>query len=147
MKLSYLITGVLFSLLFNFSANAQQQSNKESLLFAQAPDRVNCNPAILDQVFRVKNSSRVTLNISEQLSLTGEVTEQIAVSNDTQIINIRCSNYNNALFTLTRIREANQPERFIGRIIHPKSNDAYVLVNENGGYQFKKQTLSQMMAQ
>jgi hypothetical protein len=144
MKSVFITGGIILSLLSSFTVVAQSATNNKIAYFKQAPEKINCRLIALEQVFTAHNNSSITIHFSDNLVISGEVIENVSHAANTQTINIKCENYGNALLTLTRIEQGATIE-YVGRIVHPKSADALLLVVENGRYVFKKQQQSLFM--
>ena len=91
-----------------------------------------------------KVNSSITLYVSEQLTINGEVIEKVKKTSELESINIRCFNFKNALFNISRIRQGGNT-RYVGTIVSPQHNDVLTLSFENGQYFFKKDQMALVM--
>ena len=57
-------------------------------------------------------------------------------------INIRLTNYDQALFTISRISGKDEKESFTGRIVHRNYGDVLLLVQENEKFYLRKEKQS-----
>ena len=125
------------------TANAQINSAKTAL-FPRVSQKTACTLAMLDNLFSTKVNSTVTLYISEELTINGEVIEKVKKTPELESINIRCFNFKNALFNISRINQGGTT-RYVGTIVSPQHNDVLTLTFENGQYFFKKDQMALVM--
>ena len=133
---------IAFIILCN-TANAQISTAKTAL-FPRVSQKTACTLAMLDNLFSTKVNSTVTLYISEELTINGEVIEKVKKTPELESINIRCFNFKNALFNISRIRQGGNT-RYVGTIVSPQHNDVLTLSFENGQYFFKKDQMALVM--
>jgi hypothetical protein len=145
---------ILYFLLLSSSLLAKSQTptvdqnpRQKTPLFAAHPDKIIIAPVVLDQLFASAANEPVTAIISRSLMIEGVVLEKIAVGLLQESINIRCSNYANALLNVSRIQTGNNKVKYTARIISPAHGDTYVLKEEDGQYSFQKQQQLQTMIQ
>lgn len=136
---------VLFAL-FYLQSTAQTASvplnepdyNKPKL-FADLPERMNLNLAEAETLFSAAVGASVNKLVTTQLRIQGTV---VSVSNAqdpfVKSVVIRSSNRAGAVFTFTRITNADGSYSFIGRMISMQHSDAYEIVKENGQYMLSK---------
>ena len=80
------------------------------------------------------------------MKVEGLVLAKVAITPQQLSINIRCTNYQNALLNISRITESDGSFTYIGRIVSPRHGDVLLLWQENGQYAFiKKQQLLTMV--
>jgi hypothetical protein len=70
--------------------------------------------------------------------LSGEVIEKVETTAGTKNINIRLSNFGNALLNISFLNQQDNTYKITGRIIDPKNADALVIAEENGKYYITK---------
>ena len=133
---------IAFIILCN-TANAQISTAKTAL-FPRVSQKTACTLAMLDNLFSTKVNSTVTLYISEELTINGEVIEKVKKIPELESINIRCFNFKNALFNISRIRQGGST-RYVGTVVSPQYNDVLTLSFENGQYFFKKDQMALVM--
>ena len=133
---------IAFIILCN-TANAQINSAKAAL-FPRVSQKTACTLAMLDNLFSTKVNSTVTLYISDELTINGEVIEKVKKTPELESINIRCFNFKNALFNISRIRQGGST-RYVGTVVSPQHNDVLTLSFENGQYFFKKDQMALVM--
>lgn len=146
------LQGTIVCILLAYTASCQvtavplnQHPIEKASLFGQLPDKFNCSTTNLQQFFSrgVNNKFSKELNnsltLNDQLQIEGVVLEKVAVTAQQLSINIRCSNFQNALLTVSRITQPDGTFKYTGRIVSPNHGDILFLKEENGGYSFIKQ--------
>jgi hypothetical protein len=137
--------GIVACMLTTLHANCQnspplnQHPVEKPALFNQLPEKVSCSTASLQNIFSASANSNITIAISAALKLEGTVLAKVAVTPEQLSINIRCSNYQDALLNISRITEANGSFSYIGRMVSPRHGDVLLLWQENGQYSFIRQ--------
>jgi hypothetical protein len=116
-----------------------QQPKEKPALFAGLGDKISVSTSIFQQLFSRAVNNQFTIRISQQFSIDGIVLEKVKISPQQESINIRCTNFANALFNLSIINLPNNKIRYTGRIISPTHGDLLALVEENGQYYFTRQ--------
>ena len=135
---------------FNTSAqDPSTQINKaeKTSLFTKLPSKLACNRPELEKILLCKKSEQISLKLSENLVLSGEVIEKVDTSPGIQNINIRLSNYGNALLTVSIFTQPDNTNSIVGRIIHPKHAEALVISEENGKYYVTKHKMEFFMVE
>lgn len=135
-----------------FTAIAQEPLSKDksaqkSLLFASLPQKLACNRLELEKLSHSSKSDKVSIKLSDNLLLSGEVIERIESAPGIQNMNIRLSNFGNALLNVSILTQPDNTTKIIGRIIHPKHGDALVITEENGKYYITKQKMEFFMVE
>jgi|GEM_PF-584503 len=125
---------------------ADNNASSQPLLFKNLQAKTNCPLSVIDKSFNYNKGRQIILNIDSNLTLTGEVLEKSQPDPQVETINVRCTNYNNALLTLSRIKQENGSVSYTGILHNRTSGDVLLLVNENGRYFFKKQQRSLVIA-
>lgn len=134
---------VCMCLVFAFNGTAQIAVNQHPVekpaLFHDLPEKFSCSLTALQNLFTSVANGRLTISLSNQLQLNGTVLEKVAVSNQQLSINIRCSNFQNALLNISRLTLENGAYKYVGRMISPAHGDVLLLWEDNGQYYFIKQ--------
>jgi hypothetical protein len=139
------LQGTLLLILLGFTATCQvniplnQHPIEKTPLFNQLPEKLVCPAAVLENIFSQKPDSRLNAKLSSQFSIEGIVVEKTLVTAQQLSINIRCTNFQNALFNISRITQQDGSFRYIGRIVSPAHGDVLLLQEEKGEYSFIKQ--------
>ena len=115
-------------------------------LFASLPSKTACNQLELEKISHFLKSEQVSIKLTDNLTLSGEVIEKVE-SAGIQNVNIRLSNFGNALLNISITSQADRTNRIIGRIIHPKHADALVIAEENGKYYVTKYKMEFFMVE
>lgn len=120
---------------------------KKSSLFDQLPQKTACDKTELEKIRHQKKSQSISIKLSDALTLTGEILESLTTSAGVQNINVRLSNYGNALLHLSVRQGADKTNKITGRIIHPNHSDVLVISEENGHYFITKHKLEHFMVE
>ncbi len=144
MKFLYL-WGTIACMLTTYGANCQltpplnQHPTEKAALFAQLPDKISCSATSLQNIFSAAVNANISIAVSPQLKIEGLVIAKAAITADQLSINIRCTNYQDALLNISRLTEADGSFSYVGRIVSPRHGDVLLLWQENGQYSFIKQ--------
>ena len=137
----------LFVLLFTAQVRAQnnppvnEPDYNKPLLFSSLPQRFVVN---MDNLTRSLNNAvgqpvSLTLSSDAGVSFSGNlVSNESKYSDALQTVVIRSTNFNGAVLSFSRIREADGSSRYTGRIVSLQHGDLYELVQENNRYLFIK---------
>ena len=145
--------GFLMALLcYGFLASAQVPFTKDKkaekpTLFASLPPKLTCNKPELEKILQYAKSDQISIKLSDHLILSGEVIEKVETSPGIQSMNIRLSNYGNALLHVSIFRQADNTNKIVGRVIHPKHADALEIAEENGKYYVTKHKMEFFMVE
>lgn len=123
-----------------------QHPTAKPALFSQLPEKISCSASSLQNIFSAAVNSNITVSINPVMKVEGLVLAKVAITPQQLSINIRCTNYQNALLNISRITESDGSFTYIGRIVSPRHGDVLLLWQENGQYAFiKKQQLLTMV--
>jgi hypothetical protein len=125
-------------------ATRHQRQPDKTKLFSQLPAKISCSTSSLQTIFTAAVNSPVCMIVSPLLTVEGLVIAKAAISPEQMSINIRCSNFRDALLNLSRIKEKDGSYSYIGRMVSRHHADVLLLWQENGQYAFirQKQLLS-----
>jgi hypothetical protein len=123
----------------------QPATNKPSL-FASLPEKFECSTDQLEKIFSFSPAQKISLKLNSAFSIEGILAEKFERSNHFTTINIKLSNYSDALFNLSRTEDKSGIS-YTGRIVSIKHSDALVLKKENGKYFFLKQQQQFLMVE
>lgn len=151
MKLRYFLSILLGIVVSNFTS-AQEHVFKEKaiqrpLLFADFPSKLNCKKTEVEKIIHSTQFENVSIQVNSHLVLTGQVLENFSTAAGVRNINVRLSNFNNALLHLSIIALPNNKTKTIGRIIHPAHADVLIISEENGSYYLTKQKMELFMVE
>lgn len=107
------------------------------LLFASLPEKSDCNLEEIDRLFMSSPSQKLQIRLNSRLQLDGVVIEKVYRSEEVLTVNFRVSNYNDALFTISRIIQ-NGTIRYSGRLTARDNGDVLMLVKDHEKYYFTK---------
>ena len=143
MKVLYL-WGSIACMLLSAQANCQtaplnQHPVEKPMLFNQLPEKIACTSASLQNIFTAALNNPLSVSLGTQLKIEGTVIAKTAVTASQLSINIRCSNFQNALLNISRITQTDGSFSYIGRIVSMQHGDVLLLWEENGQYTFVKQ--------
>ncbi len=152
MKHQFFMGFLLASLCCGFITSAQEPFTKDkraekSTLFASLPSKSTCSRPELEKILQYAKSDQISIKLSDNLILSGEVIEKVETSPGIQNINIRLSNYGNAILNVSIFSQQDNSNKIIGRIIHPKHADAVVIAEENGRYYITKHKMEFFMVE
>ena len=152
MKHQFFMGFLLTCICSSFITLAQEPLSKDkrvekTLLFAALPSKMTCNRSELEKILHYRKSDQISIKLSENLFLSGEVVEKVEASPGVQNMNIILSNFGNALLHISIISQPNKTNKIVGRIIHPKNSDALVIEEENGKYYITKHKMEFFMVE
>jgi len=145
-NLSTAVLSVGFTLcsLCTFAQNQKIPLNEpdynKARLFNDLPDRINFNPANLVNLFELKVGQQVSIPITEGFSFIGQVVSTANNANAASVV-IKSANRLGASFTFTKVIDATNSIKYIGRIISLQHGDTYEISFENNQYYLKKKGL------
>lgn len=132
-------------MLVMFSATSQpivplnQHPTEKPFLFNNFPEKFICLTAALQNIFTETINNSISADLNNQLHIDGVVLEKVSVTSQQLSINIRCTNFQNALFNISRITQKDGSYKYAGRIVSPAHGDVLLLWEEKGQYSFIKQ--------
>ncbi|MBL7698894.1 MAG: hypothetical protein JNK79_12075 [Chitinophagaceae bacterium] len=110
-------------------------------LFTSLPDRFEVALTELHQILSGNENEKILAQLSGQFVVEGSVVDKSQHTPGSVSVNVRLSNYQNALFNLTIRFLADNSTIIQGRVIHPRYGDVLELYKENGRYYMKKTLL------
>lgn len=144
--------GFLLCICASFVTFAQNPVSKEARvdrpsLFAGLPAKSICNRSELEKIIQLPKSAQISLALSDNLVLSGEVIEKVETAAGSKNVNIRLSNFGNALLNVTFHHQQDNTYKIVGTIVHPKHADAIVIAEENGKYYITKHKMEFFMVE
>ncbi|MBS1599266.1 MAG: hypothetical protein JST75_13660 [Bacteroidetes bacterium] len=142
MKFRTTIRSMAFCMLITTSVRAQQLATTRSVIISQPdifkkfPQKAACDIASLEQLFNMHDD--VSLQLSPDFSLEGKIISRKKSNAFAETINIRLSEFQETIFTISRIQTENGETRFIGHILSLEGEEAIVLQFEDKQYFFIK---------
>lgn len=109
-------------------------------LFAGLPDKIQVSAETLGSLFNTALGRSASITVSEEshFQFNGEVISSGIKSQNVQSVVIRSTNYNGAVFSVSKTNNADGTVSYRGRIISFKHGDFYNLENQNGQYTLVK---------
>ena len=140
------LLGTVAWLLTALNANCQQATLplnqrplEKTLLFSHLPEKFSCPVNALQNIFSASVNDDLSVALGPQLQIEGTVLAKVAVTPDQLSINIRCSNFQNALLNISRITKTDGSFSYTGRVVSLQHGDVLLLWEENGQYTFTRQ--------
>ena len=152
MKAVLLTGGIVLCLALSLNGFSQQHKVADNAalsqpsLFKNLQAKTTCPLSVIDRPFTYGKGRQIVIAVDSNLTITGEVLEKSQPDPQVETINIRCTNYNNSLLTLSRIKQEDGSYKYTGIMHSRTSNDVLLLENEGGRYAFKKQQHSLVIA-
>lgn len=116
----------------------KQQIADKPFLFSQFSDKTECNIDDLQKIISSKISDNVSFRLGETF-FVGEVVAKVQANSEVLNVNIRASNFQGALLTISFKKESASGQKIMGRMVHPQHGDVLVLVQEKNRFYFQKQ--------
>lgn len=127
-------------LLFIFTGTTgYSQTGAKPKQFSNFPDLVNCTEATLSSIFNTAPGQSIRLSFSDDFSFAGDVVSNVVKYSNLQSAAVRSPAFNNSVFSISRITNADNSVSYTGRIINKNYFDGYELKkNVAGNYQLVK---------
>ncbi len=107
--------------------------------FSNFPDIINCSVAELSSIFNSTPGQNINLSFSGNFSFSGNVTSNVVKYSNLQTAVIKSPVFNNTIFNVSKIINADSSVSYLGRIINKNYFDGYELKrNAAGNYQLIK---------
>lgn len=146
--MSFLLT--MLSLSTDVSAQGPLTKDTKAIkpmLFSTLPAKSLCSRPELEKIAQFAKFQKINVNLNESLLLSGEVIERVETSPGVQNMNIRLSNFGNAILHISIFSGPGNTSTITGRIIHPGHSDALVITEENGKYYVTKYKMEFFMVE
>ncbi|MGE5108683.1 MAG: hypothetical protein ACM3H8_14155 [Sphingobacteriales bacterium] len=133
-----------FSQEISFRSAKEKNVNKQSL-FVNIAERTTADFNLMQNLFNLKTGQGTTIKLSDNLQLMGHVvmTEQ---QSSMQSVTLRCTNFPNTLFTLSKVTLEDGSVTYTGAILNHQSKDVITLEkDDNGIYAWTKKNLSDLI--
>jgi hypothetical protein len=119
------------------SALREKKLSKPSL-FTSVPEQLEVASSELYRILSSDVNEKISAQLSGQFQVAGLVVDKNQHTPGSLTMNIRLENYDNALFNVTILFQADNSTSIRGRIIHPKYSDVLELYKERERYYLKK---------
>ena len=120
---------------------------EKPLLFADLPSSFTISQPTLEKIFAGSASGNIKLNIDNSRTIEGVIVERFQRSAAVTTVNIKLPQYQQALFTISRIISAGNPAVYAGRVIHISYGDVLLLRQEPDRLYFIKEKQSQLLVE
>ena len=125
--------------LFTTTGFSQSTGTVKPKQFNNYPTVINCSETVLSQIFASATGQRVNLSFSDNFLFSGNVTSNAVKYSNLQSAVIQSPDFNNTVFNISRLINADNSITYVGRIINTKYFDGYELKrNTSGNYQLLK---------
>lgn len=150
-----LYPGLVVFCLLSFPAIAQetqavavkQHIPDKPLLFAKTPDKLECDPGQLQQIFAAAIHDTITVRFSRHFTFKGIVSEKVQQSTELLSVNVQSLNFPGALLNISLLTLPHTTQQIRGRIIHPQRGDVLQLTRENDKYFLVKRSQKFFLAE
>jgi hypothetical protein len=153
MKQFYL-AGLSLVLIFGFQelsaqnlAEFSQEKAEKAKLFDRIPSKFSIYTSALDKLFLSKVNSKIVLPVDGTNFFEGTISEKVQRNDQVVSINIKSSNFDGAMLTLSRISRPGQPVSYSGRLMSINHGDAFVLLTHGDETLFLKQRQSSLVVE
>jgi hypothetical protein len=142
-----LIAGVMCYVLFfnTYAQHLPKQGNvipEKRLLFGKLPEQFPITYSWLDKIFIGPDTGTVRIHVTGNSYFEGTISEKVQMNAHVTTINIKSSNYEGAMLSVSKIRYNDSTMKYIGRIISIQHGDMFELTQENDEVFFKKKKQS-----
>ena len=131
---------MLLSLLsISLTGLSQNNNTPKPKQFSNFPDIINCSEPELSNIFNVSTGQSISLSFSDNFLFAGNVTSNVVKYSNLQTAVVRSPYFNNSIFSVSKIINADRTVSYLGRIINKNYFDGYELKkNTDGNYQLIK---------
>ncbi len=125
---------------------AQQKPDSRPKIFAALPETIKVNGAALQNAFTLFEGQNASIALANNLIFSGVVISNEVKYNNLQNIIIKSALLNNALLSLSKIKNPDNSITYTGRIINSKAFDGFEIKrNEDGQYNLHKFETAQIL--
>lgn len=125
---------------------AQQKPDSRPKIFAALPETIKVNDAALQNAFTLFEGQNASIVLANNLIFSGVVISNEVKYNNLQNIIIKSALLNNALLSLSKIKNPDNSITYTGRIINSKAFDGFEIKrNEDGQYNLHKFETAQIL--
>ena len=133
-----------FSQEINFRSAKEKNEGKQTM-FTYIAERTTAEVNLMQNLFASKVGESISVKFTDKLQLNGQVT-MAEQENNLQSITLRCTNFPGAIFTLSKVTEADGSVVYTGAILSNNHKDIISLEkNSNGNYAWVKKNLSELL--
>jgi hypothetical protein len=117
---------------------AQQTTPSRTTLFARFPQKIEVATDVFKNAFTATEGSNVSLSLGAGLVFNGIVLSNERKYGNLQNIVIRSAEYNNSLFSISKITNADNSISYVGRILNNNAADGYEIKKAADSYSLQK---------
>lgn len=130
----------LLLLIILFATNVYSQNpGLKPKQFANYPSVISCSEAELSKAFNSSPGQAISLSFSDNFSFSGNVTSNISKYNNLQSAVLNSPVFNNTIFSISKLTNADHSITYVGRIINRNYFDGYELKKDiTGNYKLLK---------
>jgi hypothetical protein len=111
-------------------APLNQQLADKPFLFSSLPEKFVISTVAIEKIFAASTARTVRIPINDNQFLEGSIIARTQVGVEVSTVNMLLHNYDQALFTISRIKDKNAVT-YIGRIINIRYADVLILRSED----------------
>jgi hypothetical protein len=112
---------------------------QEKLLFSEYADSIDISEEDLINLITLKPKAITEFEIADDFHVKAVVLSSLQKYENMKSMIMHCQNFEDAIFSLSRITDEDNNDTFKGRILHSEYDDGYELrINENGLYYLRK---------
>jgi hypothetical protein len=145
MKTIIRLGGIFFCML-SYYGNAQPPVPailpEKPALFSDFPETFSISTLAIQKIFTGESTGFIKIPANEYGYLEGYVLEKVRRSSNLISINIRVTNYDGALFTVSKISSQDGKVTYTGRIVHRNYNDVLTLIQTDEKIMMRKEKQS-----
>ncbi len=147
------LTGILLCCILCNLSMAQtklplrQTLPNKSPLFSRLPQQVAASKLNIDMLFSVSVSGYIKIPLADNNFFEGVVLEKVRKNPNVISMNVKLTNYEGAVLTVSKIVHDDQTVNYVGRIVSIKHGDVYMLNFEDNKYYFTKQMQSMTLVE
>ena len=152
MKYLSLLGMAMCCLLYNVSMAQSKLPIRQVLpnkatLFKRLPEKFTTSKLYVDKLFSGANTGAIKMPLTNNNYFEGVILEKVMKNPHVESMNIKSSNYDGAMLTISKITHDDKSVSYVGRIISIKYGDAYLLTFENDTFHFTKDIQSQLLVE
>lgn len=121
------------------TAATYAQADARPKIFQNFPETMDVSASTFQNLFSTQDGDDVSLNLAGTFNFPGKVISNSVKYSNLQTIVIISPQFNNAIFNISKITNADNTISYEGRIINERAFDGYELKqNADGTYTMKK---------
>jgi hypothetical protein len=130
----------------NRSVSVNEPDYNKPKLFGDLPERINFDPTVLSALLNTQVGQPISVTVAHGFSISGQVVSKADDQNSSSMV-VRLTNRPGARLIFTKLTDASNSIKYIGRMISLKHGDSYEIISENGQYYLKKRGIYELMTE